>query len=157
MIKIDKALLESVAAKARQSQRQRMNHNFHPELSDPLQRMLNVMEPFSYIRPHKHENPDKVETFVLLTGRMLVVEFNPDGTVSDQMLLDPSMGSFGAEIPPKTFHTIIPLEPCTAVYEVKNGPYNPIDDKNFASWAPGESDPGCVDYLEGIVERLGVL
>jgi cupin fold WbuC family metalloprotein len=88
---------------------------------------------------------------------MLVVEFNTDGTIADHLLLDTSLGVFGAEIPPKTFHTIIPLESCTAVYEVKNGPYHPINDKDFASWAPREGETGCIDYLNGIIKRLGIL
>jgi len=155
MKKIDQNLINAVGEKARLSPRRRMNHNFHPVLSDPLQRLLNVMEPLSYIRPHKHENPDKVEAFILLKGRMVVVEFNTDGSVADHILLDPLNGNYGVEIAPRTFHTIIALESGTTVYEVKNGPYDPIDDKNFASWAPLEGDPGVDNYLNGILARLG--
>lgn len=131
-----------------------MNHNFHPILSDPLQRLLNVMEPLSYIQPHKHENPDKVEAFILLKGRLVVVEFNADGSVADHLLLDPLQGNYGAEIAPRTFHTIIPLDAGTTVYEVKNGPYDPIDDKNFASWAPAEGSGEASEYLRDLLMKV---
>ncbi len=153
MIPIDNILIDVIGSKARISPRRRMNHNFHPVLSDPLQRMLNVMEPLSYIRPHKHENPDKVEAFILLCGRLVVVEFNPDGTVADHILLDPTIGNYGVEIAPRVFHMIIPLENETTVYEVKNGPYDPIDDKNFASWAPKEGTPQAEDYLRNLLDK----
>lgn len=154
MISIDDTLIEKVASKARHAARRRMNHNFHPALSDPLQRLLNVMEPLSYIRPHKHENPDKVEAFILLRGRMVVVEFNPDGSVADHILLDPLNGSYGVEIAPRTFHTIIALESGTTVYEVKNGPYDPVDDKNFASWAPKEGSGEAPEYLRDLLMNV---
>lgn len=154
MISIDDTLIEKIASKARHAPRRRMNHNFHPALSDPLQRMLNVMEPLSYIRPHKHENPDKVEAFILLKGRIVVVEFNPDGSVFDHLLLDPLNGNYGVEIAPRTFHTIVALESGTTVYEVKNGPYDPVDDKNFASWAPPEGSGEAPEYLRDLLMKV---
>ncbi len=154
MIKIDKALLESVSAEAVNSPRKRKNYNFHPEYSDPLQRMLNAIEPWSYIQPHKHENPDKVEAFVVLKGRLLVLEFDNNGTVIDWILIDPSQGSYGAEIPPKRFHMIIALEPGTMVYEIKNGPYHPINDKNWAPWAPREGEAGTTEYIRALLTGL---
>ncbi len=156
MIKIDSSLLEMVSSMAKQSARLRMNYNFHKEYSDTLQRLLNAIEPGSYLRPHKHENPDKREVFTVLRGKVLVVEFDPEGNITDYMVLEPSAGSFGAEIPERTFHCIMALEPGTVVYEVKDGPYSPIDDKNFAAWAPREGDPGCVDYMDGILIRVGL-
>ena len=157
MIKIDKALIESVGEQALQSPRRRLNHNFHRELSDPLQRLLNIIEPLSYIRPHKHENPDKVEAFVLLRGRLLITEFHPDGRIAEACIADPANGLFGVEIPPRTFHMIIALEPLTVVYEVKNGPYDPIDVKNFAPWAPKEGSPEAEFYLRKIIELTNAL
>lgn len=36
------------------SPRLRAHRNFHPELSDPVQRLAIAMEPGTYIRPHRH-------------------------------------------------------------------------------------------------------
>ena len=156
MIKIDTILLDMTSEKAKGSPRRRMNHNFHREYSDTLQRMLNAMEPWSYIQPHKHENPDKVEVFFALRGRIVVIEFDDSGNITDHMLLDPIAGNFGAEIPARNFHCIVALDPETVAYEVKDGPYSPVDDKNFAPWAPPEGDPEARNYLEGLLLKTGV-
>jgi cupin fold WbuC family metalloprotein len=154
--RIDRLLLDRVTDLAANSSRGRKNHNFHKDYSDPLQRMLNAVEPWSYIRPHKHENPDKTEAFIILKGRMLILEFGPEGTLTGSVILDPSEGIYGAEIPPCTFHTIIALEPGTVVYEIKNGPYTPINDKNWAPWAPAEGSEEVTQYLKEVLAMAGV-
>ena len=63
---IDKQLLDKTNEQAKQSPRLRMNYNFHERLDDPVNRLLNAMEPGSYIRPHRHLDPDKDEIFLLL-------------------------------------------------------------------------------------------
>ena len=156
MIKIDTRLLDETSSKAKISPRRRMNYNFHKDLSDTFQRLLNAMEPLSYIQPHKHEQPDKREVFFALRGRIVVIEFDESGNIADHILLDPLTGKFGAEIPERTYHTIVALDPDTVAYEMKDGPYSPIDDKNFASWAPKEGDPGTRKYLEEILFRVGI-
>jgi cupin fold WbuC family metalloprotein len=153
MIVIQDELINSVIARAETSPRKRMNYNFHPQLDDPLQRMLNCLEPGSYIRPHKHENPDKYEAFVLLKGKVLVVEFDNKGDIASHVILSAELGKYGAEIAPRIFHAIIPLEKGTVVYEIKNGPYSPLNDKNFADWAPEEGSPDCADYMDNLIRR----
>ncbi len=154
MVRIDKNLLDSVSNEAKSTPRRRKNYNFHKEYSDTLQRLLNAMEPMSYVRPHKHEDPDKREVFFALRGRILVVEFDESGNIADHIILDPLNGVFGAEIPEKTFHTIVSLETGTVAYEVKDGPYSPVSDKDFAAWAPVEGSPDALPYLEKLVNGI---
>lgn len=154
MIHIDSTLLDSVTAEAKSLPRRRKNYNFHKEYSDTLQRFLNAIEPMSYVRPHKHEDPDKREVFFVLRGRILVVEFDELGNVTDYLILDPEAGVYGTEIPERTFHTIVSMETGTVTYEIKDGPYSPIDDKNFASWAPAEGSPEAIPYLQKLVSSL---
>ena len=154
MIKINTAFIDPLSEKAKASQRKRINYNFHPQADDLLQRMLHGMEPDTYVRPHKHENPDKVEAFFCLRGSVAVVEFDSEGTIIDHIVLDTTTGNYGCEIPPRTWHSIICIEPDSVVYEVKNGPYIPIEDKDFASWAPEEGDEKAVDFVNQIVEKL---
>ena len=154
MILINDDFIQPVVDKAHASPRRRMNHNFHPQLDDPLQRMLNCLEPGTYIQPHKHENPDKCEAFILLKGKVLVVEFDADGNVMSHAVLEAGTGVYGAEIAPRVYHCIIPLEPGSVVYEVKDGPYSPLDDKNFAAWAPKEGADGCRAYMEQLKKQL---
>ena len=156
MIRIDKTLLDSVSSEARSVPRRRKNYNFHKEYSDTLQRLLNAMESMSYIQPHKHEEPDKREAFIALRGRILVVEFDAKGEITDHVILDPLNGVYGAEIPGQTFHTIVSLENGSVAYELKDGPYSPIDDKNFASWAPPEGSPSASSYLKNLLKQLNV-
>ena len=156
MKKIDARLIDSVINKARNSARKRINFNFHEAADDPLQRMLNAMHPGTYLQPHKHENPDKREVFLALTGRFVVVQFKDDGSISDHMILDPSKKEFAAEVNARTYHCIICLEPDSIIYELKDGPYDPADDKNFADWAPTEGEAGCSEYLNGILRQLKI-
>ena len=133
-----------------------MNYNFHSHASDTLHRMLNAIEPQSYVQPHKHENPDKREAFFVLRGRIVVVEFDPDGNITDHIVLDPCNGCFGVEIAARTFHSIIALDPGTVAYEVKDGPWNPTDDKHFASWAPAEGEAGTEAYNLALLRELNI-
>ncbi|MBL7967347.1 MAG: WbuC family cupin fold metalloprotein [Prolixibacteraceae bacterium] len=151
--KISQQLLDDLTQKAKQSPRRRLNHNFHEDLADPINRMLNALEPGTYIQPHKHENPDKREVFIVLRGSLVVVFFDDSGNVTEFVLLDPENGNYGVEVPVCTWHSLFALEPGTVIYEVKDGPYSPLDDKNFASWAPREGESECEAYLKMLIVR----
>lgn len=154
MLKIvSQKLLEELSEKAKNSPRRRLNHNFHEELADPINRMLNAFEPGTYTQPHKHENPDKREVFIVLRGSLVVVIFDDSGNPTDFVLLDCHKGNYAIEIPPGVWHNVISLESGTVVYEIKDGPYQQISDKNFASWAPKEGDPDCDEYLRKLTDQ----
>ena len=65
--------------------RLRAHRNFHPELSDPVQRLAIAMEPGTYIRPHRH--PHTFELLIPLRGRFLVLNFDDHGTVTQRVIL----------------------------------------------------------------------
>lgn len=157
MVHITNSLLDDTSEKAKQAQRLRMNYNFHRELSDTLQRMLNAMEPTTYVQPHKHKDPDKREIFVILRGRVVVIEFDDNGEIIDYLVLDKNMGNYGVEIAPGKWHSIISLESGSVVYEVKDGPYHKIDDKNFADWAPREGEEGTLEFNQKILQQLNLV
>jgi cupin fold WbuC family metalloprotein len=154
MIKVRKDLLESLSKEAAASARKRKNHNFHTEESDPLQHMLNAVEPASYIRPHKHLNPDKREAFIILKGRMVVVEFDDKGAISDHIILDASLENYAAEIIPASWHTVISLQSGSVYYEIKDGPYDSKTDKIFAEWSPEEGTAEADQYLKTLREKI---
>ncbi|MCD4790754.1 MAG: WbuC family cupin fold metalloprotein [Bacteroidales bacterium] len=156
MIKIDSLLFKDMALKSGKAKRKRAHLTFHKTDDDTLQRMLNAMQPGTYLQPHKHEDPDKREVFICLTGKMLVVEFDYNGEIADYMILDAESKDYAAEIAPCVYHTVICLEPNSIAYELKDGPYNPIDDKNFASWAPKEGEKGCEEYNQKILNELNI-
>ncbi|HYG37105.1 MAG TPA: WbuC family cupin fold metalloprotein [Cytophagales bacterium] len=156
MIEINKELVDKVCEKANSSARLRMNHNFHENASDTMHRMINALQTGTYIRPHKHENPDKNEAFILLRGTVLIVEFDPSGNIVYHTILSHATGNYGVEIPPKTFHSLIPLEKDTVIYEVKDGPYDVKRDKIFASWSPEEGSPEGSAFNKSILDKLNI-
>jgi len=147
-------LLDELSVKAVISPRKRLNHNFHDDLADRINRMLNAFELGTYIQPHKHENPDKREVFIVLRGSLVVVIFDDSGNPVDFVLLDPAKGNYAIEVPPGVWHSVFSLEKGTVVYEIKDGPYSQISDKNFASWAPNEGDSHCDDYLTQLTDQF---
>ena len=154
MIRINTNLIDHVIEQARTSPRLRMNHNFHTELSDPVQRLLNALEPWSYIRPHKHTT--KEESFVLLRGKALAVSFNDDGTISDHAILSSKTGILGIEFEENTYHMLTALETGTVVYEIKEGPFVPHTEGSSAPWSPQEGTSGAKDFLSKVFEELGI-
>ncbi len=137
---IDRPALEDLSRKAAGRERLRLNLNVHRELSDPVQRLFNAVEPGTYVRPHRHA-PDRWELFVILRGRAVVLEFDERGTVLERCELAPQGPGLAVEIPGGTWHTVAALEPETLLFEVKPGPYAPLRDKDFAPWAPPEGRP----------------
>ena len=147
---IESALLDETTRKAALSKRLRMNHNFH-ELPDNLQRMLNAVEPESYVQPHRHLDPPKVELFLILRGRAAIFLFDADGNIADFAVLFPNGPTPGVEIAPDQFHTIVSLEEGTIFFEVKDGPYVAATDKDFAAWAPQPVETKAAkEYLNGL-------
>jgi cupin fold WbuC family metalloprotein len=155
MIVINRQLAANVAEEAKTSARLRKNYNFHEDYADPVNRMLNAFEPGTYVRPHKHESPDKCEVFLVLTGKALAVQFDDAGAIAEHIVLDHAAGIYGVEISPRAWHSILSLAPGTVLYEVKPGPYAPLSDKNFAPWAPAEGSSDAPAYLASILTKLG--
>ena len=118
MMKITDAIISEASEKAKSSGRKRCNYNFHKSYSDPIQRFLNAVEPNSYLRPHKHEDPDKTEIFLSLKGRVLILEFDDKGSITDHFILDLQDGKIGVEIPPRTWHSFIALQEGSVLYEI---------------------------------------
>ncbi|MBB5348045.1 WbuC family cupin fold metalloprotein [Desulfoprunum benzoelyticum] len=70
----------------------RQDYNLHASLDDPCQRLLNAMEPGSYIRPHRQLTPPKQERFVRVRGRMAAFIFDGMGKVDEVIVFDPGGG-----------------------------------------------------------------
>lgn len=154
MIKINNELISGLLLKASQAERRRTNYNFHKTPGDTLQRMLNILNTGTYIRPHKHENPDKREAFIILRGKVLVVTFHDDGSILDHFVLDQTQAHFACEIAPKTWHTIICIEDNSVLYELKDGPYQPENDKVFAAWSPMEGSEYAGEFIQELLKSL---
>ncbi len=155
MQKIDNSILSNLSLNAKLSARKRMNLNIHKTNEDPIQRFFNALEPGTYIRPHKHEKPDKRELFVLIKGKFAIVEFDNAGNINDTFILNQNTGDIAVEIEPGVYHTVIALESNSIALEIKDGPYDIKNDKNFAAWAPDENDTSAVEvYINNLLHQI---
>ena len=149
---VNRALLDQLIEQAHQSPRLRINHNFHSSMEDNPHRFLNVMVKGTYIAPHRHLDPPKAESFLVLEGEVAFFLFDDAGRVVRTEVVggDP----LGIDLPPGTWHTLTPLSAHAVCYEVKPGPYSASNDKDFAPWAPREGDPAVPAYLEHLFRSM---
>lgn len=121
-------LLDKVTAEAQASPRLRMNFNLHESLDAKAQRLINVLLPGTVLPIHRHRHT--AETYVLLRGKMSVVFYNGTGAQIERYILDPAIGNYGVQIPKGQWHTVEVIEP-SAIFEVKDGPYMPLDPEDM--------------------------
>lgn len=150
---IDRALLDATLARASASARLRTNHNFHSGDADNPHRFLNAWVKGTYGAPHRHLEPPKAESFVVLAGKLAVFLFDDEGAVTEHHVLG-GEGLLGIDIAPGVWHTLAPLSETAVCFEVKPGPYVAATDKEFAPWAPREGEPGTAAYLEQLLARV---
>ncbi len=145
---IGTTMLDETSAAAQASPRLRRNRNFHPSDDFPCHRLLNAIEPASYVAPHRHLDSRKDETMLVLRGRLGLVIFDDDGGVLRVVELGAGGGDFGVDIPHGQWHSVVGLESGTVFFETKAGPYVPLTQEERALWAPGEGEAAAVGYLE---------
>lgn len=144
--RLDTSLFDRVAERASQSPRLRQNHNLHAE-PDPVQRFLNVLQPGTYVRPHRHrrERPGAgFECFVVLQGAVGLLLLDERGEVIHQERLAAGGPVHGIDLAEDQLHTLVALEPDTVMLEIKEGPYQPASDKDFLATFPGEGTAEAV-------------
>jgi len=145
---ITQDLLNQVSAEAAASPRRRKNRNFHGSNDDRAHRLLNAMEPDSYVMPHRHLDASKDETIVALRGRFGLVLFDESGQVASTAVIGADLAALGVDIAHGTFHSIVALEPGSVFFEAKAGPYVAITEAERAAWAPAEGTLEAAAYLE---------
>lgn len=145
---IDTTVLDALTRKAQESPRKRAHFNLHPNLSDPVQRLCIAMEPGTYVRPHRHSDPETWEVLMILRGSAAILFFDDKGKVLERTALGINGQVTAVEFPQNTWHAPVSLESGTIVFEVKQGPYKPIEEVNLAPWAPAEGKPESTKFLE---------
>ena len=143
----DAAFLDRLAAEAAAAPRRRQNFNLHAAADYPCQRFFNALCADSYVQPHRHADPAKDETLVLLRGKLGAVIFDEAGQVVSAVVLRPGQT---ADVPHGTFHTWLALEDGTIFFEAKAGPYVPLAGDEKAPWAPAEGSPAVPAYLASL-------
>ena len=140
--------LSQLSQSAKENSRLRKNLNFHSRNEAHCHRLLNALEPGTYIPPHRHQDMEKDETIVILKGRFGVLIFDEVGAVTEQFIIAESGTNLGVTIPAGVFHSMLSLESGSVFFESKAGPYAALTDAEKASWAPSEGDPDSAAFLE---------
>jgi cupin fold WbuC family metalloprotein len=125
---LDESQISDLASEAETAPRRRTHLLLHSGPQDQVQRLMIVLQPGSYIRPHHHSQ--QWELLVLLQGRGNLLSFDGSGCLAGRVAL--SRSAQVAQIPAGVWHGFVVLENDTAVLEIKPGPYRPNE---FANWA----------------------
>lgn len=147
---LTQSLMDAIAAEARTSPRQRKNYNFH-EHRDRVQRFLNVLQPGTYVRPHRHLRPADTsgfEFFLVLQGAIGMIILNEQGEVLRTQCISATGETKAIELAEGTFHTLVALAPDTVMFELKEGPYIPMSDKDFLPQFPLEGTPEAAHWVK---------
>ena len=94
---LDQALFAGLAGQAAANPRRRQHHNLHA-MEEPCHRLLNALQPDTYVQPHCHRSPDKAE-------RLFRQGFSP--VIFDGVGPGPDVGAALAE----TSHVIVSIAP----------------------------------------------
>jgi cupin fold WbuC family metalloprotein len=133
--------LEELATQATAVPRKRAHLLLHDGPTDPVQRLMIVLQPNSYVRPHHHSQ--QWELLVLPQGRGDLLIFDDSAHLADRAELSPRAPV--VQIPVGVWHGFVALEPNTAVLEIKPGPYRANE---FADWAPEEGATNVDTFVE---------
>lgn len=148
--RVNQELLDSIAKLARSSPRLRQNYNFH-DPSEKVQRFLNVLQPGTYVRPHRHRRTLGVngfEFFLALQGELGILIMDESGQITHQERVRADGPTRGVELPEGMYHTLVTLAPDTIILELKEGPYNASTDKEFLEAFPSEGSPAARQQVE---------
>jgi cupin fold WbuC family metalloprotein len=138
----------------------RLNHNLHTA-SDPVQRFLNVLQPGTYVRPHRHRRAipgSGYECFLVLQGSVGLLVLDGRGELIEALRLDAGGPLQGIELAEDQYHTLVALTPDAVLFEIRQGPYQPAADKDFLELFPPEGCPAAVDQercWRALFERSG--
>ena len=131
--------LKKLFQKSRESPRKRAIKMFHDDSYEGPQVCLNVIQPGSYIQPHFRYQDESIIHYI---GDVCSLWLDNKGNVIN--ILPITKKNPYIFLPKKTFHTIIALEPDSALWMVVQGPHNPKNFSEFLSGTPTEKE----DYGE---------
>jgi cupin fold WbuC family metalloprotein len=106
-----------------------MNYNLHKSLEDTVQQLLNALEPGTFMPIHRHHHSD--ETCLILRGSLLLKLYNSESDLLETIELNSKKGNFGAKVPAGQWHSIEVLESDTVIFELKKGPYTPLNPEDI--------------------------
>ena len=133
---------------ANKSSRRRMPKVLHNK-GEYLNRVFNFILFDSYMQPHRHPSPEKIEKMHLIQGSFALLFFDDSGVIENSVILEASKRNY-IEVPAFTWHTYVMLSDEVVVYETMEGVYHPDTWKELAKWAPTEDHKNAPSYLHGL-------
>ena len=123
-------LFDTIEEEAKISPRRRMSHDLRtqaldedPHWRDCSQRMLNVMMKDTVIPIHRHTKSS--ETLIVLRGSGDEVTYDETGKETARVTLRAGSDCVAVQVPRNVYHTFIPNEDGTAIFEAKDRAYDP--------------------------------
>ena len=136
MEKIDSKLFNRVREVAEASPRRRMHYDLRTQATDndPLwrdssQRMLNVMMKDTVIPIHRHA--ETTETVIVLRGSGDEVIYSDKGEEIERVTLRYGSDCPAVQVPRNAYHTFVPHEDGTVIFEAKDRAYDTIRTEEF--------------------------
>lgn len=136
MKRLDKILFDEIEGKAIASPRHRMNHDLRTQAMDEdsswrdtSQRMLNVMMKDTVIPIHRHSETS--ETVIILRGSGDEVTYDDEGQETERVTLRYGSDCAAVQVPRNAYHTFIPHEDGTVIFEAKDRAYDPEKTEDF--------------------------
>lgn len=133
---LDTSLFDIIEEEVKASPRHRMNHDLRtqamdedPSWEDMSQRMLNVMMKDTVIPIHRHTETS--ETVIVLRGSGDEVTYDDDGHELERVTLAADSECRALQVPRNVYHTFIPHEDGTAIFEAKDRAYDPEGTEEF--------------------------
>lgn len=148
MLKLDNELFEKLLSEAESSSRKRTHYNIHQDYNEPVQRLCIALKEGTYVRPHCHFDTKSWEMIMVLKGAVAILIFDSSGYIKERIELSSLMGNVAIELKPNTWHMVFPTEPEAVIFEVKEGPFSPKKECDFASWSPVEESSEVQGFLD---------
>ena len=126
---IDKSVLDELTAKAKASERLRMNLDMRTSSEDTSQRMLNAVEPGTVVPIHRH--CASAETVVIVRGKVKEIFYDDNGSVTSEVVLETGGECPMVQIPAGQWHTIEVLESGSVIFEAKDGAFAPLGEEDI--------------------------
>jgi cupin fold WbuC family metalloprotein len=141
--------IEHLKSEARCLKAGDIKYCLHENITDKVHEMINIYTQYSWIRPHYH--PEKIETKIILEGKLLVLIFDEDGNIIEHFIMsNEGDGSKIVHLQPKVIHTNIPLTDVVFL-EVTSGPFVAEKDNIYIESLPQKV---CKEEVEKYVNNL---
>ena len=122
-------LFDSLTEQAKASPRLRINYDLRTTPGDSSQRMLNAIEPDSFIPIHRHTK--STECIVLLRGKGVQYLYTSLDKAPGGVILSANGPLRMMVVEKGQWHRFQSLESGTVIFECKDGPYEPISEEDI--------------------------